>query len=109
MVGNLLLSNTKVFEPGSFQPNLLLICQTFQRPAVDPLAAREEGAEAGRHAHGRRRRFSHLVRTSLFLERGRHSTDVAFVLVTQQPRVRFSPFPKLLEIKSTALSVWQLE
>ena len=54
-----------VIEPGSFQPNFRLICQTLQRPAVDPLTSREEGAQVGRHAHGRRRRFPHVVRTPL--------------------------------------------
>ena len=36
-----------------------------------------------------------------------HSTEVTFALLTQQPRVRFLEFPKLLEIKSTALRVWR--
>ena len=36
-----------------------------------------------------------------------HSTEVTFALLTQQPRVRFLEFPKLLEIKSMALRVWR--
>ena len=41
--------------------------------------------------------------------RGQHSSEVALALLIQQPLVRFSAFPKLLEIKSMALSVWKLE